>query len=129
MRRWALGVALCCCVRWSAHAQNTAGELFNVCDAFERGAQFSGRSVAFPNAAAAECFSYFTAIHQLAYFHVNNSPRGMLQFTCPPSPNGPGITQFIRVFMAYSRANPQNHHLAAQFEVLTALAKAYPCSD
>ena len=90
-------LALCCCMSWPTHAQNTTGELFNMCDLFERGARISGTSVALPNTDAAQCFSYFTAIHQLTYFHINNNPKGMLQVVCPPSPNGPTITQFIRV--------------------------------
>jgi hypothetical protein len=80
---------------------------------------------------AAMCFSYFTAVHQLAYFYTidtGGKEVKALRFMCLPN-KGPNITQLIRMFMAYARANPQTHHEGAVFGVLNAINPAFPCND
>lgn len=52
-----------------------------------------------------------------------------LRFICLPQNGGPNVPQFIRMFMAYARANPQEHHQSAVWGALNALNPAFPCTD
>jgi hypothetical protein len=118
-------------VSWSAHAQRTIGELFTVCEDFERGARQNVGSVSLPNINAGVCHGYFQAVGHLAYFYTA-APGGKsvkaLRFMCLPS-NGPNVTQLIRMFMAYARAHPEEHHSSAVFGVVNAINSAFPCDE
>ena len=131
MLRFAVVLTTCFLVGSSAHAQRTTGELFAFCEAYERGARQSGTEVSIPNMDAAMCFGYFSAVHQLAHFYTieaGGQKVKMLHAMCLPN-KGPNITQLIRMFMAYARANPQEHHLIAVHGVLNAINPAFPCND
>jgi hypothetical protein len=131
MLRFAVVLTTCFLVGSSAHAQQTIGDLFTACEAYERGARRSGTQVSLPNMDAAMCFGYFTAVHQLAYFYTveaGGQKVKALRAMCLPN-KGPNITQLIRMFMAYARANPQTHHEGAVFGVLNAINPAFPCND
>jgi hypothetical protein len=131
MLRFAIVLTTCFLVGSSAHAQQTIGELFGFCEAYERGARRSGTEVSIPNMDAAMCFSYFSAVHQLAYYYTieaGGQKEKLLRAMCLPN-KGPNVTQLIRMFMAYARANPQVHHEKAVQGVLNAINPAFRCND
>jgi Rap1a immunity proteins len=106
-------------ISWSAHAQQTTGELFAQCEVYER-----PRLNAAQDKSAASCFAYFTAVHQLASLYLDGGK--VLNFVCLPN-NGPDIAKLIQVFMTYARANPLDRRASAVGEVTNALAHAFPC--
>jgi hypothetical protein len=103
----------------------TTGQLLTMCESYERNVRINGEQVMLTDISSGECYAYFTAIHDLAFLHLNNSPTGSLPHVCPPT--GPKKTQFIRIFTNYARSHPETHHQGAIFGVLTALYQAFPC--
>lgn len=129
MKKWLVSIVLFCCASGGAQAQQTANDLLGSCEIYERTAVQKGDGrVTMPNIDSAVCFTYFTAVHQFVYLHLDGpGTPGTFPFICPPSPNGPTSTQFIRIFLAYARANPQDLHQHVALPVLTSLARAFPC--
>jgi hypothetical protein len=68
-------LTMCLLVSWSAHAQRTIGELFTVCEDYERGARQNVDSVSLPNINAGVCHGYFQAVGHLAHFYTVE-PKG-----------------------------------------------------
>ena len=108
-------------ISWSAHAQQTTGELFAQCEVYALPRLSPAQDMS-----SARCFAYFSAVHQLA--HLYRDGVKALNFVCLPN-NGPDIAELIQAFMAHVRANPQNRRQSAIVEVTNALARAFPCKD
>jgi hypothetical protein len=124
-------LTVCLLVPWSAHAQQTTGDPFTVCEDYERGARQNVGSVSLPNINAGVCHGYFQAVGHLASFY-RMEPGGQsvkaLRLMCLPS-KGLSVAQLIRMFMAYARAHPEEHHQSAVFGVVNAINPAFPCND
>jgi len=83
----------------------TAGELLNDCEAFLRDVTFEGTAVRVaPN--SRPCWDYMGAIGDMTTV-VDANGRSLLGL-CIPS--GVRLTQSIRIFTGYARANPNMLH-------------------
>jgi hypothetical protein len=109
-----------------ARATTAGNELVQWCEALERDIRINGEQVQIPqNPYALQCWGYMKAVQD---FGATLEDDGNSPITGACAPEAMTLTQLIRVFLAYSRAHPNELSDRASFVVLRALRKAFPCS-
>ena len=120
----AAGLALFPALALPAEALDGA-QLLRKCEALERGAVVSGRSVQMPKSAdAAECWFYMAAVQDIAATVESEGGPSLIGSCVKPSTTR---LDLVRAFTRYARAHRADLGLRATALIIPALIEAFPC--
>jgi hypothetical protein len=123
MRTILLLVALA--MPWRAEA-HSANQMLSYCEELISGLRtLDGGKVSFPKGTAAPmCWGFMSAIQDVATLSLDERRISLLAVCVSPDAT---LTQLIRVFVAYARANPGDLHESAGVIAVRALQHHFPC--